>query len=105
MDALNLILIILMLLAGLFLVIAVLMQQGKSHGLSGAIGGGAETFFGKDAGGKIDKLLNKLTTIIGIVFVVLVLLVYFIQPDYEYDDANDSPVAAYESSYSETINL
>ena len=40
MDALNLVLIILMLLAGLFLVIAVLMQHGKSHGLSGTIAGG-----------------------------------------------------------------
>ena len=105
MDALNLVLIILMLVAGLFLVIAVLMQHGKSHGLSGTIAGGAETFFGKDNGSKVDKLLNKLTTVIGIVFVVLVLLVYFIQPDYEYDSGNDSPATAYESSYSENINL
>ena len=88
-----------------FLVVAVLMQHGKSHGLSGTIAGGAETFFGKDSGSKIDKLLNKFTTIIGIVFVVLVLLVYFIQPDYEYDGGNESPATAYESSYSENINL
>ena len=105
MDALNLVLIILMLVAGLFLVIAVLMQHGKSHGLSGTIAGGAETFFGKDTGSKVDKMLNKFTTIVGIVFVVLVLLVYFVQPDYEYKGDNESPATAYDSSYSENINL
>ena len=71
-----------LLVCGVFLVIAVLMQHGKSHGLSGTIAGGAETFFGKDKGSKIDKVLSKLTTIIGIVFVVLVLLVYLLNPNY-----------------------
>ncbi len=71
-----------LLVCGVFLVVAVLMQHGKSHGLSGTIAGGAETFFGKDKGSKIDKVLSKLTTIIGIVFVVLVLLVYLLNPNY-----------------------
>ncbi|MBQ7377739.1 MAG: preprotein translocase subunit SecG [Clostridia bacterium] len=75
-------LMIALLVCGVFLVIAVLMQHGKSHGLSGTIAGGAETFFGKDKGSKIDKVLSKLTTIIGIVFVVLVLLVYLLNPNY-----------------------
>lgn len=106
MSGLNLVLVILMLVAGLFLVIAVLMQHGKSHGLSGTIAGGAETFFGKDNGSKIDKFLNKFTTIVGIIFVILVLLVYFIQPDFNYDNSNETPVLSnYDTSYSETINL
>ena len=75
-------LMIALLVCGVFLVVAVLMQHGKSHGLSGTIAGGAETFFGKDKGSKIDKVLSKLTTIIGIVFVVLVLLVYLLNPNY-----------------------
>ena len=104
MNALNLILIILMLVAGLFLIVAVLMQHGKSHGLSGTIAGGAETFFGKDTASKLDKILNKFTTIVGIIFVILVLLVYCIQPDYKHSDENETPVL-YDSSYSETINL
>ena len=103
MEILNYILIGLLLLSGLFLIIAVLMQHGKSHGLSGAIAGGAETFFGKEKGTKIDKMLGKLTTIIGIVFIVLVLVVYFIQPDFKYDSSNDSNV--YESSYSDSANI
>ena len=76
-------LMIALLVCGVFLVVAVLMQHGKSHGLSGTIAGGAETFFGKDKGGKIDKLLARLTTVVGIVFVLLVLLVYLMNPNFE----------------------
>lgn len=72
---------IILLLSALFLIIAVLMQQGKSHNLSGTIAGGAETFFGKSKGKTLDKKLSKLTTIVAIIFAVLVLFVYVIQPD------------------------
>ena len=79
----TIVLPILLLLMGIFLVVAVLMQHGKSHGLSGTIAGGAETFFGKDQGGRIDRGLGKMTTIVGIVFVAVVVVVYVIQPDYD----------------------
>lgn len=73
---------IILILASIFLVVAVLMQSGKANnGLSGAIAGGAETFFGKTKGKTLDKMLNRLTTIVAIVFVVLVIIVYVIQPD------------------------
>ena len=39
---------IILLAAALFLVVAVLLQTGKSQGLSGTISGGSETFFGKN---------------------------------------------------------
>lgn len=65
-----------LLVTGVFLVVAVLLQHGKSYGLSGTIAGGAETFFGKDTGGRIDKILSRLTTVIGVVFVVLALLAF-----------------------------
>lgn len=68
---------------GVFLVVAVLMQHGKSHGLSGTIAGGAETFFGKEQGKRIDRWLGKMTTIIGVIFVLVVVVVYVVQPDYE----------------------
>ena len=61
----NLVFQILLLVFGAFLVVAVLMQHGKSYGLSGTISGGAETFFGKEKGGKIDKILARATTVIG----------------------------------------
>ena len=70
---------ILLIIAAVFLVVAVLMQSGKSHNLSGTIAGGAETFFGKAKGSTIDKKLSKLTTIVAIVFVVLVLVSYLMQ--------------------------
>ena len=77
-----------LLVMGAFLIVAVLMQHGKDHGLSGTIAGGAETFFGKDKGNRIDKLLGKLTTIVGIVFVLVVIVVYVVQPDYASDYSN-----------------
>ncbi len=77
---LTYILISLLILTGLFVVVAVLLQQGKSKGgLSGTIVGGTETFYGKEKGVQRDKLLSRLTTIAAIVFVVLVLVVYCIQ--------------------------
>lgn len=48
MDAIIIILDVILLLSSLVLIVAVLMQPGKSAGLSGAISGGAETFFGKN---------------------------------------------------------
>ena len=81
---------IVLILVALFLILAVLFQSSKNARLSGAIAGGAETFFGKAKGKGIDKKLNKLTVIISIVFAVTVLVVYAIQPgkakiDYDYD--------------------
>lgn len=86
----GIVLPIILLLMGLFLVAAVLLQHGKSHGLSGTIAGGAETFFGKDQGGRIDRWLGRLTTIVGIAFVAVVILVYIIQPDYEITTAHSA---------------
>jgi len=47
---------------------AVLLQSGKSAGLSGSIAGGAETFFGKKKG--LDELLGKVTIVVGVLFAV-----------------------------------
>ena len=71
----------LLLLVAVFVIVAVLMQQGKSHNLSGTIAGGAETFFGKQKGKSMDALFNKLTTVIAIIFVLLVVVLYVMQPE------------------------
>ena len=52
------------------LVLVVLLQHGKQQGLSGAIAGGAETFFGKNKGRTIDAMLKKFTAVIAILFIV-----------------------------------
>ncbi|MBE6614907.1 MAG: preprotein translocase subunit SecG [Ruminococcaceae bacterium] len=77
---------IILIIAALFLIVAVLMQHGKSHNLSGTIAGGAETFFGKTKGSTLDKKLSKLTTIVAIVFCVLVLVSYLIQDTTDFSD-------------------
>ncbi len=79
MEVLITILCSVMILLAIFLVVAVLMQSGKDNRLSGTIAGGAETFFGKTRGKTIDRVLSKATTIVSIIFVVLVLLVYVFQ--------------------------
>lgn len=74
------VLIALLILTGLFTMLTVLLQQGKSKGgLSGTIVGGTETFYGKEKGMKRDKLLSRLTTIGAVIFMVLVAAVYVIQ--------------------------
>ena len=57
----------------------VLMQQSKSAGLSGSIGGGAETFFGKNRGRSIDGLLRRLTIIGASCLAVTTLILIMIQ--------------------------
>ena len=81
---------IILMVGAIFLIAAVLMQSGKSHKLSGTIAGGAETFFGKTKGKSIDKLFSKLTTIVSIVFVVLVIVVYIFQEKPIESDKNDA---------------
>lgn len=77
MIALSIVLI----LAAVALVLLVLFQSGKSHGLSGSIAGGAETFFGKAKGKKLDAVLNKVTTFVAIGFVLILVIFYISQPD------------------------
>ncbi|MBE7031040.1 MAG: preprotein translocase subunit SecG [Ruminococcaceae bacterium] len=55
----------------IILIATVLMQSGKQAGLSGAISGGAETFFGKNKARTMDGMFSRLTTICAILFVVL----------------------------------
>lgn len=81
METWQIVLSIIVILVGVVVVAAVLMQQGKAHGLSGAIAGGAETFFGKEKGKKIDRIVARWTTIASVVFVLLILVLYILLPD------------------------
>lgn len=63
-------------LVSLGLIVAVLMQPGKDKRLSGAIAGGADTFFAKGKAGKWDQLLSKVTVALCIVFFVVILVLY-----------------------------
>ena len=65
--------IVLQVIASLGLITTVLLQSGKSAGLSGSIAGGAETLFGGKKKG-LDDFLAKLSTIIAISFMIFTLL-------------------------------
>ena len=54
----------------------VLLQSGKSAGLSGSIAGGAETFFGKNKGRTIDAMLEKYTGFAAIAFLFTSVFLY-----------------------------
>lgn len=58
------------------IIAGVLLQSGKSAGLSGVIDGGASTFFGKKKG--LDEKLEKLTTFVAIGFMITSLILAFI---------------------------
>ena len=74
MDTLHIVFTIIQLLASLFLIAVVLLQSGKSSGLSGAISGGAETFFSKGKAKTMDATLAKMTKWVALGFVVLTLV-------------------------------
>ena len=59
--------------ASLFLILVVLLQSGKSAGLSGAIAGGADTFLSKNKAKTVDAKLAKWTKWVAIAFMLLTL--------------------------------
>lgn len=60
------------------LIVVVLLQSGKSAGLSGAISGGAEQLFGKQKARGIDLVLHRLTVVFSVLlFVLTVAVTYF----------------------------
>lgn len=70
----EIILGIVLILLSVAIIVLVLLQEGKSAGLSGAIAGGAETFFGKNKSRTMESKLVLITKIIAITFFVLALV-------------------------------
>ena len=61
------------LLISIAIVVLVLFQSSKKRGLSGAIGGtSSDSYFGKNQGQTQEKKLARATTVLSIVFAVLV---------------------------------
>ena len=65
---------ILQLICGLAIILAVLFQSGKSAGLSGAIGGVADSFLAKNQARTIDAKIARATKWIGAAFLILTLI-------------------------------
>ena len=69
---------ILLVLTSIAIVILVLMQQSRRAGLSGAISGGAETFFGKNKSHSAEAKLSRFTKIFGVIFFAVSLFCTFL---------------------------
>lgn len=71
-------LIVFLIIDCIALITVVLLQEGKSSGLSGAISGGAEQLFGKQKQRGVDLFLNRLTIILSILFFVLMICISYL---------------------------
>lgn len=69
---------ILFVIVSLALVVLVLMQEGKSAGLTGSINGMADTYWGKNKGRSLEGKLVKITRILVVVFFVLAIVLNMI---------------------------
>ncbi|MDO5413233.1 MAG: preprotein translocase subunit SecG [bacterium] len=78
MSVITIILTVLQVLSGIAVTAIVLMQSGKSAGLSGAISGGAETFMSKGKAKTLDAKLAKATKWFALAFVLLTLSLHFV---------------------------
>ena len=79
MSVLTIIFTVIQLLAGVFLIAVVLLQSGKSSGLSGAVSGSTETFFSKGKSKSLDATLARMTKWVGGAFVLLTLALNLIK--------------------------
>ena len=75
----KIILTVIQVLSCLFLTAVVLLQSGKSAGLSGAISGGIDTFMSKNKAKGWDAKLARWTKWVAILFIVLTLLLSLIK--------------------------
>lgn len=70
--------VVLLVITSVALITLVVMQSGKSEGLSGAISGGAEQLFGKKKARGIDAVLNRATIIVSVIFFLLTFLIAYV---------------------------
>ncbi len=73
-DTIRVILMGIFILISIIVTIIVLMQESKQTGLSGAISGAADTYWGKNKGRSIEGKLVKFTRILTILFFVIALV-------------------------------
>ncbi|MEG0259118.1 MAG: preprotein translocase subunit SecG [Lysinibacillus sp.] len=64
-----------LIIISLSLIVVVLLQSGKSAGLSGAISGGAEQLFGKQKARGMDLILHRVTIVLAVLFFILAIAI------------------------------
>ena len=73
-DIIRVILMVIFVLVCCILTVIVLMQESKQNGLSGAISGAADTYWGKNNGRSVEGKLELFTKILGAAVIVLALI-------------------------------
>ena len=76
MTSMNMALTVLQVFLSLAIVAVVMLQSGKSAGLSGTISGAAETFLSKNKAKTLDAKLAKATKWVAIVWILVTLALY-----------------------------
>ena len=70
---------VLLVIVSIALIGVVLLQSGKSAGLSGAISGGAEQLFGKQKARGLDLVLHRVTIVLSVLFFILTIAVTYFE--------------------------
>ena len=70
MSTLKMIATIAYIVVCIALIIAVLMQEGKTSGL-GAVGGAADTYWSKNKGRSSQGIMVKVTRVLAVIFIAL----------------------------------
>lgn len=70
---------VLLILSCLILIASILMQSGRSAGMSGAIGGGAEQMFGKAKAKGMDAMFDNITKFAAVAFIICSLALAIVQ--------------------------
>lgn len=73
MEILRIILTVIFAIDCVALTVVVLMQEGKQQGL-GSIAGAADSYWGKNKGRSMEGGLVKATTVMGVLFFVLAVI-------------------------------
>ena len=92
MGALKIVFGIILIVAALALVAVVLLQSGKDKSLSSAIAGGGkstDSYYGKNKAKAADKILEKVTAIVAVLFTLIVLVSFIVQKDSDVEAIKD----------------
>ena len=75
-DTFRVFLMGLFILVCIFITVIVLMQESKQNGLSGAISGAADTYWGKNKGRSMEGKLVLFTKILAVAFIVIAAILH-----------------------------
>ena len=103
MGALKIVFGIILIVAALALIAVVLLQSGKDKSLSSAIAGGGksmDSYYGKNTAKAADKILEKVTAIVAVLFTLIVLVSFIVQKDSDIEAIKDQSTS---EAVSETV--